>query len=376
MSATLCFGAAAVAPAASSAATSRTTLSGTAVAAALQSHAVGAVDASSQVSFELVLKLRDEAGAQALLQAVSTPGSAEYRHYITAAQWEARFSPTAAQVAAAEQWLTSEGFTLGGVSKDRITISATGTAAQVESAFGTSLENYKIAGVTRRMATTDLSIPTSIAGVVAGTLGVNEEIATPDNTNGSDAASATTTAASSSNTSLDPPAPGAFIPRGPCSTYYGQATSTENFGNGYPTRQEANAGVALMNIASSNINQWTLLVAMLPVVFSLSRGEPSGFALDPAQRTELLLTVGQSFVSMLFLLNMYFSWLEAIAMFVLFAVQFVLPAFFGDEVRRYITWAFLIWTGGGLVLFAIRRPKVNAVSSFLSTWREHFGRRP
>ncbi len=236
-SAALCFGAAAVAPAASSAATSRTTLSGTAVASALQSHAVGAVDASSQVSFELVLKLRDEAGAQALLRAVSTPGSAEYRQYITTAQWEARYSPTAAQVAAAEQWLTSEGFTLGAVSKDRITISASGTAAQIESAFGTSLENYKIAGVTRRMATSDLSIPTSIAGIVAGALGVNENIATPDDTNGSDAASATTTAASTSNTSLDPPAPAAFIPRGPCSTYYGEATSTENFGNGYPTTE-------------------------------------------------------------------------------------------------------------------------------------------
>ena len=142
----------------------------------------------------------------------------------------------------------------------------------------------------------------------------------------------------------------------------------------YFARQEENAGVALMNIASSNINQWTLLVAMLPVVYSLSRGTPSGFALDPAQRTELLLTVGQSFVSMLFLLNMYFSWVEAIAMFVLFAVQFVLPAFFGDDVRRYITWAFLAWTAAGLALFAIRRPKINAVSSFLQTWRQHFGR--
>ena len=77
---------------------------------------------------------------------------------------------------------------------------------------------------------------------------------------------------------------------------------------------------------------------------------------------------------MLFLLNMYFSWVEAIAMFVLFAVQFVLPAFFGDDVRRYITWAFLAWTAAGLALFAIRRPKINAVSSFLQTWRQHFGR--
>lgn len=143
----------------------------------------------------------------------------------------------------------------------------------------------------------------------------------------------------------------------------------------YFARQEENAGVALMNIASSNINQWTLLVAMLPVVYSLSRGEPSGFAFDPEQSTELLLTIGQSFVSMLFLLNMYFSFAEAIAMFVLFAVQFILPAFFGDEVRRYITWAFLAWSAGGLILFAIRRPKVNAVSSFLRTWQENVSRR-
>ncbi len=139
----------------------------------------------------------------------------------------------------------------------------------------------------------------------------------------------------------------------------------------YFARQKENAGVALMNIASSNINQWTLLVAMLPAVYSLSLGAPSGFAFNDAQKTELLLTVGQSFVSMLFLLNMYFSWREAIAMFALFAVQFVLPAFLGDEARRYIAWAFFIWTAGGLILFAIRRPKINAVSSFLRTWREH-----
>jgi len=139
----------------------------------------------------------------------------------------------------------------------------------------------------------------------------------------------------------------------------------------YFARQQENAGVALMNIASSNINQWTLLVAMLPAVYSMSVGRPSGFSFDVAQRTELLLTVGQSFVSMLFLLNMYFSWVEAIAMFALFAVQFVLPMFFGDATRTYVAWAFFAWTAGGLALFAIRRPKINAVSSFLSTWRAH-----
>jgi len=68
---------------------------------------------------------------------------------------------------------------------------------------------------------------------------------------------------------------------------------------------------------------------MLPAVYSLSLGKPAGFSFDAEQKTELLLTIGQSFVSMLFLLNMRFAGFEAIAMFVLFAIQFVLPAFFG-----------------------------------------------
>jgi subtilase family serine protease len=110
VSAVLCVAAAAAAPSALGAGAGRTDLAGTAAPAVVQSNAVGAVSSSSAVSFELVLKLRDEAGAEALLKAVSTPGSASYRHYVTAAQWEAMFSPTGAQVAQAEQWLQSAGF--------------------------------------------------------------------------------------------------------------------------------------------------------------------------------------------------------------------------------------------------------------------------
>jgi cation:H+ antiporter len=139
----------------------------------------------------------------------------------------------------------------------------------------------------------------------------------------------------------------------------------------YFARQEEKASVALMNIASSNINQWTLLFAMLPAVFSLSRGVPSGFAFDPEQRSELLLTIAQSLVGMVFLINMEFAWWEALALFVLFATQFVLPAFFGDGVRIWITGGFLLWSATGFVLFAIRRPARNALASFLETWREH-----
>ena len=142
----------------------------------------------------------------------------------------------------------------------------------------------------------------------------------------------------------------------------------------YFARQEESASTAIMNIASSNINQWTLLVAMLPVVYSMSRGTPSGFALDPQQRAELLLTIGQSLTGMIFLINMEFAWWEALAMFVLFAAQFALPVFFGDGIRVWITYAFFAWTVLAVFMIAIRgRPPV-ALTSFLATWRAHIRR--
>jgi subtilase family serine protease len=213
---------------------SRTPLAGTLVSAAARQHPAGAVAKSARVNFELVLKLRDAAGAQALVQAVSSPGSASYRHYTTAAKWESKFSPTASQVSSARQWLASEGFKVGAVSKDRITISASGTAAQVESAFGTGLANYKVDGRTVRLATSQMSVPSAVAGSVIGAMGVNENVATPDDLSQSAASSR---ASASAATNPFPPAPAAFITAPPCGSSYNakSATVSPPFGNGYPT---------------------------------------------------------------------------------------------------------------------------------------------
>jgi cation:H+ antiporter len=139
----------------------------------------------------------------------------------------------------------------------------------------------------------------------------------------------------------------------------------------YFARQEENASVGLMNIVSSNINQWTLLVAMLPVTLSLSRGEISGIPLDAQQRSELLLTIGQSCVGLSFLLNMEFDWWEALAMFVLFAAQFVLPAFLGTGVRVWITGAFFLWVALAFMKIIVSGRPPRALANFAATWREH-----
>jgi subtilase family serine protease len=220
------------ASAAGAAVSGRTPLKGSAVTATARKHVMGAVAKSARVDFELVLKLHDASGAQSLVRAISSPGSASYRHYLTASQWESRFSPATSAVSGARKWLASEGFKVGAVSKDRITVSASGTAGQVEKAFGTTLKNYKLHGHTVRLAASTMSVPASLSGSVAGALGINQNIATTAATSGS-AASARASAAA---TNPFPPAPAAFITARPCGSSYSAKIATVNppFGHGYP----------------------------------------------------------------------------------------------------------------------------------------------
>jgi len=215
----------------------RVTLSGTAAPSKARTDHVGSVSDSSAVNFQVVLNLRDQSGAQALLQSISTPGSANYRHYLTAAQWEAQYSPTQDQVNQVTSWLQSQGFSVGTVAKDRTTIAASGTAAQVESAFGTSLEKYQLNGQNLRMATTNLSVPSSLSGIVAGTLGVNQTVATVNHIGNPDIpGQSSASSAPAASPSQFPPAPAAFLVSPPCSTFYGQQLTKTSpaFGNGYP----------------------------------------------------------------------------------------------------------------------------------------------
>jgi len=88
-------------------------------------------------------------------------------------------------------------------------------------------------------------------------------------------------------------------------------------------RGDAQAGLGAL--VSSKVNQWTLLVGTIPIVYSLSLGMPGALPLDEVQRHELWLTAAQSLFAVTLLANLSLSWYGAIALFVLFAVQLVFP---------------------------------------------------
>src|SRR5262245_57796096 len=132
----------------------------------------------------------------------------------------------------------------------------------------------------------------------------------------------------------------------------------------YWARQKGKAPMALMNMVSANINQWTMLAAMIPVVYSLSVGRVMFVPFDDHQRSEVLLTVSQSLLGMLLLSNMSFHVLEAAGIFVLWLAQFIRPDLHAAVSLIYLGWSLV----EVIVTLTIRR-RIPAVTEFVALWR-------
>lgn len=135
-------------------------------------------------------------------------------------------------------------------------------------------------------------------------------------------------------------------------------------------RQVKKAPMALMNMVSSNINQWTMLIAMIPFVYSYGLGQIGVIAFDAHQKEEILLTLAQAFVGFALLLNMRFSWYEALGLFVLWLIQFFQPHLRMEVTYLYIAW-FVIEFGG----FIIGKRKFPALAGFIRLLRLHVFKR-
>jgi subtilase family serine protease len=191
--------------------------------------------AATPVEFTVGLVPSDQAGAEALAQAVSTPGNPSYRHFLTPAEWEKRFSPKTSAVSAVKQWLREQGIAVESVSADRLSIEASADAATIERAFGTSLAQYRRQGRSVRLASAPLSVPSSIAGLISGVSGVDQRLATPDHLREATPAGRGAVPAKKGGKE-EIPQPEGFRNARPCSSYYGEQLDTTDppFGE-YPS---------------------------------------------------------------------------------------------------------------------------------------------
>lgn len=131
------------------------------------------------------------------------------------------------------------------------------------------------------------------------------------------------------------------------------------------------APMALANFVSSSINQWTILVATIPFIYSLGVKHVAFIAFDGHQKVEILLTIIQSYLGFLFLASMDFAFLEAVGLFVLWLVQFLIPG-----IREEITVVYAVWAGVETLRLIARARERNAFSVFKKLAAEHLFKRP
>jgi len=193
------------------------------------SNSTGATPASTPIELIVGLTPSEGGAAAALAQAVSTPGNPSYRHFLTAAQYAKRFAPSSSSVSAVKKWLKEQGIAVESVSADRLTIEASGSAAAVAKAFGTTLGQYRRHGRVVRLASSALTVPSSVAGLISGVSGIDQNVATPDHVRDG--------AEPAKKGKEEVPQPEGFRNARPCSGYYGEQTDLTDpaFGAGYPS---------------------------------------------------------------------------------------------------------------------------------------------
>ncbi|MFZ1132512.1 MAG: protease pro-enzyme activation domain-containing protein, partial [Terriglobales bacterium] len=108
-----------------------------------------------------------------LLAEQQDPRSPQYHRWLTPEQYADRFGLSPADIQKLTAWLQSQGFSIVEVARARNFIVFSGTSAQAESAFRTSIHNFNVNGEAHFSNTTPLSIPAALSGIVTGVRGLS-----------------------------------------------------------------------------------------------------------------------------------------------------------------------------------------------------------
>jgi subtilase family serine protease len=156
---------------------SRTPLPGIVSGRAKRSADLGLAPANTKLdalSLHFSLTQAQQADLTQLLAAQLNPSSPSYHQWLTPEQFGARFGLSSSDLAQVSTWLTSQGFTITSVARSSTFINFSGTVAQAQQAFGTTIHTVSFDGEQHITNLTDPSLPTGIAGVVNAITGLDD----------------------------------------------------------------------------------------------------------------------------------------------------------------------------------------------------------
>ena len=158
------------------------TLRGNTPPAATAANDRGPVNPAMAMS-GLVLALRrspeQQAAFDAFVASQYDQNSPNFHQWLQPDEVGVKFGPALADIATISSWLSSHGLTVESVSKDRMAIRFSGTAAQVEATFHTEIHNLVVKGEPHMSNMSDPQIPIALEPVVLGPKALHNFIPKP-----------------------------------------------------------------------------------------------------------------------------------------------------------------------------------------------------
>ena len=102
----------------------------------------GSTASSTLITTSIYLNVTDLQGLKDFVAETTTPGSREYRRFLSVSQFRDRFAPSNQSIEQFVRYLRSFGITVDKVYADNLDITITGTAAEINAAFSTQLRDF------------------------------------------------------------------------------------------------------------------------------------------------------------------------------------------------------------------------------------------
>ena len=145
---------------------------GSAAAVPSTATALGALPGDQTISFDVVLRPRNQAALDQFVRDVSTPGSAHYHQFLKTGEYAQRFGPTPQAVAAVTSQMKRLGLSVTSAQGSVVQVSA--QASAVSNALHTSFKRYRLkSGRIARANVIAPKLSTAVSPYVAGVVGLD-----------------------------------------------------------------------------------------------------------------------------------------------------------------------------------------------------------
>jgi subtilase family serine protease len=178
---------------------------------------VTVVPTAMTTTFDVTLTPRSSTGLANYISSLSDTASANYRHYLTTAQFAQRFGASASSVTAVSDYFGAFGLHVGALSRGRLVLHVKGTTSEIAKAFAAGVETVRRSnGVLAAQLDSNGTVPSAIAQHIAGIAGLSSVVQPSPNTVASHVSSRTAIATTCPNdggeTTTTPNANGGYTP--------------------------------------------------------------------------------------------------------------------------------------------------------------------